>query len=300
MHTDEKRVHRSELLFGKEGQEKLKRQTAVVVGGGGLGAMVIQQVAYLWIGKIIVVDHERVDPTNLNRYVTMRQSDAPESDDPEAYPLKVDLAVRLVREINNKIPVEPIPECFPSERAIGAIRRADVVFGCVDNEGSRLILNDVCRAFAKTYFDLASDIEPGDTPRFGGRVFFASEKRGCIYCSQELDREAAEDDLRPAAVKIDRDKIYGVSRDALDKRGPSVISINGVIASLAVTEYVMHVTGIRLPIQLHKYQGSLGVVTKSQPDLDVYCYYCDTVYGHPEQSAYAKQTARLRLARPAP
>jgi len=50
---------------------------------------------------------------------------------------------------------------------------ADYVFGCVNSEGARLILTELCAAYARPYFDSASDIEADDRSRYGGRVCVA-------------------------------------------------------------------------------------------------------------------------------
>ena len=54
------------------------------------------------------------------------------------------------------------------------------------------------------------------------------------------------------------DKIYGIERNALNDGGPSVISVNGVVASLAVTEFMAWRTGIRAPVGYLNYRGDMA------------------------------------------
>jgi hypothetical protein len=65
----------------------------------------------------------------------------------------------------------------------------------------------------------------------------------------------------------------------LDQVGPSVVSINGVVASLAVTEFMLNVTGIRLAKRLLTYRGQMGVVTVKSEEPAPNCYYCKGIRG---------------------
>ncbi len=166
-----------------------------------------------------------------------------------------------------------------SAEAFEATRTADYVFGCLDNEGSRLILTELCSAYAHPYFDLATEIILGDQPNYGGRVCVARDGNGCLVCLDEIDLQEAQRDLANSAAKRDAQAIYGVGADLLDNKGPSVISINGVIASLGVTEFMLMATGIRASRRLLTYRGHLGIVAVSADKPNSDCYYCRGLRG---------------------
>jgi molybdopterin/thiamine biosynthesis adenylyltransferase len=265
------RFDRNIRFFGKEGQQKLAEAHVVIVGVGGLGTHVVQQLALLGVGSLTLIDDEEIDVTNRNRYIGVRH------DDPIPGTRKVDIGERLTREIDPEIQVEKIPQSLRSEPAFEAVIRGGYVLGCLDNEGARLILNELCMAYSKPYFDLASDIPFADS--YGGRICVAWEGQGCIYCYGEINTAEAQADLETPEARRNRDAIYGVSREALDEKGPSVVSINGVIASLAVTEFILGVTGIRAPKSFCSYYGHLGkvIVKSEEPTPD--CYYCKGIKG---------------------
>jgi hypothetical protein len=75
------------------------------------------------------------------------------------------------------------------------------------------------------------------------------------------------------------DAIYGIERDALEGGGPSVVSINGVVASLAVTEFVVWRTRLREPAGYLNYRGDLGSVGRLGDPERTYCHYCMTRWG---------------------
>ena len=69
------RYNRNILFFGKAGQERLTSASVAVIGIGGLGSHVVQQLALLGIGKFILIDPEEIDKTNRNRYIGVRDDD---------------------------------------------------------------------------------------------------------------------------------------------------------------------------------------------------------------------------------
>jgi tRNA A37 threonylcarbamoyladenosine dehydratase len=151
---NKERYHRNELFFGEEGQKRIRATTCTIVGNGGLGTHCIQQLSLLGVGRLNIIDSEELAETNRNRYVGVRHDDhVPGS-------RKVDLGERLVHSVDPTIEVTKVPKTFISDEGFAAIRDADYVFGCLDCEGARLILTELCSAYARPYFDLASDIHP--------------------------------------------------------------------------------------------------------------------------------------------
>jgi hypothetical protein len=123
-------------------------------------------------------------------------------------------------------------------------------------------------------FDLATDVDTITTPMtFGGRVVCCTGT-GCLVCLGVLDPDALARASLTAEQAAAHQRIYGVQRAALDGTGPMVVSINGTVASLAVTEFIAYVTGLR-PVNRHLvYYGHLAQVRRrdDQPEPD--CYYC--------------------------
>jgi hypothetical protein len=192
---------------------------------------------------------------------------------------KVAIGTRLIHEINPRIEVIPVPEPLVSRAAFDAIIGCDYVFGCLDNEGARLILNELCAAYAKPYFDLASEIFPEES-EYGGRVCVAWDGNGCLVCYDVLDLAEAQADLMSPEEKRDHETIYGIPQGGLAEPGPSVVSINGVVASLGVTEFMLAVTGVLAqPRTLLKYYAHRGIVTFSTDNPAPDCYYCAGIRG---------------------
>ena len=267
------RYDRNIRFFGKEGQDRLAAASVAVVGVGGLGTHVVQQLALLGVGRLALIDKGELKESSRNRYIGARH------DDPVPGSPKVCIGERLVHEINPQIGVEVVHAELASHVAFEAIKGCEYVFGCLDNDGARLILNELCLAHTKPYFDLASDIPIGEA-QYGGRVCVVWCGDGCLVCYGEINAADAYAASMTEEQRQDHEAIYGVRMEALGEVGPSVVSINGVVASLAVTEFMLVATGMNdQPRKLLKYHGDRGIVTKvtDTPDLD--CYYCAGVRG---------------------
>jgi len=270
---NDSRFDRQLPLFGKAGQERLRAARVAVIGAGGTGSAVIPQLALLGVGSIVVVDHDDIEESNRNRHFCARHAD------PIPGTSKVEVACRMVAEYDPDISVESVYGSLLSHDGFAAVRSADYIIGCVDLEGVRLVLTELCAAYGKPYIDVSSGVEPGEPPRYGGRVCCAVGGAGCLVCMGELDMAEAARDLETAAQRKDRQAIYGVQAHLLDARGPSVVSINAVVASLAVTEFMKLCTGLDQPARVIKYDGRLSRVTVSRDAPLADCFYCSGVRG---------------------
>lgn len=264
------RYDRNVRLFGIEGQRKLFGTRVAVIGVGGLGSALVQQLALLGVGRLSLVDDEELDETNRNRFIGARH------DDPVPGTPKVRIVKRAVGEINPAIEVVPVKAELVSAEAFAAVRSADWVFGCFDSDGPRAILTELCAAYEKPYIDLASDVLPDGS--FGGRVCTAWNNEGCLDCLGELDHDDVRRYLSNDEEREVDAAVYGVPREALGTTGPSVAPVNGVIASIAATQFMAAVTGIAKPRSLINWAGHVPRITMGERS-DDYCYYCHDVRG---------------------
>lgn len=271
---EHERFDRNIKLFGTVGQEKIEATHVAVVGVGGLGSHVTQQLAYLGVQHLTLIDPDSVEISNLNRLVGATPDDVAQRR------LKVDIARRAVLGIRPDAAVRTVTDPIGSVEARDALASADVFFGCLDDDVPRLVLTEISSRRAVPYIDSASDAgEEGDFLWYGGRIIVSYGGRRCLSCCGELDQRAlAVASMTPEQRAADG-AIYGVDRSLLGAGGPSVVSVNGVVASLAVTEFLALVTGLREPIGRLTYYGHRGIVTAPEECDSSNCYYCSTLYG---------------------
>ena len=272
------RFERQIRLFGKDGQDKLARLRACIVGVGGLGSHLVQQFALLGLGRITVIDPDIVDITNMNRLIGAR------FDDPGLRTPKVLVAERLAKSIDPHITVDALKESLTTRVAFSAVRASNYVFGCVDHDGPRIVLTELCLAYQIPYFDLSSEIPSNDPESFGGRVCFSHEGNGCLVCLDQVSQQEVQQFSMTPQQKEDVKELYGVSSAVLEDSGPSVVTLNGVVASLAATEFLVQATGLRRAVRLISYHGRKGIAVVSMDDPHPDCHYCKSVFGSKEKA----------------
>ena len=251
----EGRYSRNELLFGAEGQKRIGAAAVGVVGLGGLGSHIVQQLAYL--------DADEVSESSLNRLIGASTDDVGAK--------KVAVAKRLIGIVQRDARVVPVEALLPDEEALDALADRGYVFGCLDEDPPRLQLTDFTTQRGITYIDTASDVFPEG--EYGGRIVTA-KGNGCLFCLDEINQEQ----LRRAGMSSDQrradDEIYGVTRDELAEAGPSVVSLNGVVASLAVNEFMVDVTGIGEPARFITYRADQRAVRRRTNEPHPGCPCC--------------------------
>jgi molybdopterin/thiamine biosynthesis adenylyltransferase len=256
------RYSRQTALFGSEGQRRLGATRVAVAGLGGTGSHVAQQLAYLGVLDFLLVDPDSVEHSNLNRLVGAVEADVGAA--------KTRIASRLVRAVQPDATIvtfETGIEAVPDS----AIHAADVLFACVDSDAARLEIVQRCSVASLPHFDLATDT---GVDWFGGRVLFSGAGERCVSCMDLLDQAALRRAAMTAGQRREDERIYGVSVNALGESGPAVVSVNGVVASLAITEFLKWRTGFQEPVELVTYRGERGVVTRSLDPPRPDCFYC--------------------------
>lgn len=122
--------------IGLAGQEKLKQSKVLVVGAGGLGCPVLQYLAVAGIGKIGIVEFDKVDETNLQRQILYGSLDVGK--------LKSIIAKSRLEHLNSLIEFEIFNLKLDTSNAIGIIKKFDVIVDATDNYEVRYIINDSC------------------------------------------------------------------------------------------------------------------------------------------------------------
>lgn len=125
------------LEIGEAGQEKLLASSAFVVGAGGLGSAAIAYLAAAGVGRIGIIDADRVELSNLQRQVLFEEADIGR--------LKVEAARDRVHEVNPACKVEIFPERLTEQNAASLIKSYDIVLDGCDNFETRFAVAAACQ-----------------------------------------------------------------------------------------------------------------------------------------------------------
>lgn len=152
--------------LGLEGQKKLKRGSALVVGAGGLGSPASLYLTAAGVGRLGIIDFDRIDATNLQRQVLYGTSDVGAE--------KVEVAAERLRDLNPEIEIVAYNTQLTSKNALDILRDYDVVIDGTDNFPTRYLVNDACVLLGKPYVY-------GSILRFDGQVAVFDATRGPCY-----------------------------------------------------------------------------------------------------------------------
>jgi len=258
--------NRQILAFGESGQIKIQRSKVGIVGLGGIGSQVFQQLVHLGVKNFVLIDDDYVEESNLSRIVGSRPVDS------KNHRSKVKVMKRLGKGINPDIKIQLLQKPVNDLSAALKLRDADVIFCCTDNLSSRLVLNRLAFQYLIPLIDIGIDIqasERGNIRTAGGRVMVILPDGPCLACMGILT---------PEGLQRESEESGYVSGQSI--LSPSVISLNGVVASLAITEFIDLLTGFERRKESSTYQVYdilKGVVWREKFSLTTPCTICKEV-----------------------
>jgi len=166
---------------GIDGQQRIARAHALIIGAGGLGSPVAMYLGSAGVGTLTVVDHDRVDVTNLQRQIAHTQQRVGE--------LKVHSLQTAVAQLNPNVTVQTIAQRADAALLDTLVAQADVVLDCCDNFATRHAVNAACVAHGKP-------LVSGAAIRFDGQVCVYDPRNdvspcyACVFPPQDALEEA--------------------------------------------------------------------------------------------------------------
>ena len=199
-------------FLGQECANTLRDGRVGIVGLGGGGSHVAQQLAHIGVEHFVLCDPDEYEDKNHNRTVGGTPADA------DAKTPKVRIAQRLVRAINPKSTVSALKHRW--QNGLPFLRGCDVIFGCVDSYTERDQLERLSRRFSIPYIDIGMDVSKAECGyAVHGQVVLSLPGSLCMHCFNFL---------RPELLEMEaREYNHAGGR-------PQVIWPNGILASTAV------------------------------------------------------------------
>jgi hypothetical protein len=230
---------RNQQAFGEGTISLLRSLRIAVIGCSGTGSVIIEQLARLGVGEIVLVDPDVVEKKNLNRILNSTAEDA------ERGTPKVLVAARMVDALGRGQKVLPLQMNLDSVDAVHRVAECDVIFGCVDSAEGRNLANRIAAYYVIPYIDVGVRLVAngqGGVETVAGAVNYIRPggasllERGAITSEQIRAEETKRTDpIRYADLRKEK-YIEGVNEER-----PAVISVNSFFASLAVNEFLARV-----------------------------------------------------------
>jgi len=257
--------------LGLDGQSRIGRLNVAVVGVGGTGSQIVQQLAHLGVQRFTLIEDDRVERSNLPRLAGARWSD------PMLRRSKVAVARRTVRGISRSAKIRSTGTLRCTE-SLKALQEVDLIVGCVDNDGARLILGEAAAAYLIPYLDLGVGIEEqthGFAAQIGGRIAFYVPGGPCLACADELDFDEAREDLESEAahaLRLER----GYARDR--RIEPALMPLNTVIAGSGMMEFLAYFTGVRAVRPFYRFDAVRSAIVGINAEIQADCPVCQPAY----------------------
>jgi molybdopterin-synthase adenylyltransferase len=263
---DEERFSRSYLALGKEGQVALQSTRVCIVGLGGLGAHVAQQLSYLGVEHVVLIDPDVVEASNLNRIVGAVPSDVGRA--------KVEVAADHYRATLPTAAVHPIAASILDEKIARSVIDCDVALCCTDNHGSRAVLNWLAYQYLVPTIDMGIEIRVDENDAIGaiaGRVQLVGPGMPCLHCCESLDANRVREDFMTEEERAaDEYVVGGIVRQ------PAVVTFNGIVASLATSMLIGLTTDVPIRARMQIVDLLKGQVRLAEASAREDCPVCSS------------------------
>ncbi len=219
----------------------LRKLRIGVVGCSGTGSFVIETIARLGVGELVLVDPDTIEEENLNRIIWASRNDIGH--------FKVEVAERHVSAMGLGTTTIPVAHDLAHPTTVKELAKCDIVIGCVDSHDGRQLLNRLSSFYVIPYVDVGVRLNAdgvGGVEHISGAVHYVQPggssllSRGVINTKMATAEAMHRADPDGYAERRDQGYLRGV-----DETHPAVVSINGMFACMGVNELLARLHGFR-------------------------------------------------------
>jgi molybdopterin-synthase adenylyltransferase len=254
--------------FGEEAQQTIESLTAAVVGLGGIGSLVAEQLVRAGIGRLILIDFDTVEMSNLNRMFGGTSASVGKP--------KVNIVASHLKSIR-ELEIDTVCDSVLKQSVLKRLRAADLILGCVDNDLARSVLTRFSYQYLTPLIDMGIrlDARRGDVTAAGGRISVVGVDANCLRCSHHINPERVRAESLPAAERM------ALAREGyvmgIDEPTPAVVTMNCAVAGLGATAALnlfVNLTGKPQPAN-QLYDAASGIVFTAIAVHEPGCDICD-------------------------
>lgn len=221
--------------FGGDLQRVLSTLRVAIVGCGGTGSAVAEQLVRLGIRTLDVIDPDDIVDSNVTRVY---------GSTPAAIGLpKADVLAHHLRQIAPDGNIRPVRGTITDEEVARRLTACDLVFGCTDDNAGRLVLSRLAAYYLVPVIDVGVLLSSssGVIEGIDGRITVVTPGEACLVCRGRIDMERARaEQLDPAERESLAAEGYAPELGEVE---PSVVPYTSLVASLAVAEVIERFVG---------------------------------------------------------
>lgn len=254
-------------MFGASGQSILRSSKVAVVGLGGVGSLIVEYLARLGVGTILMIDPDPIESSNLSRVVGSTPIDV------EMELLKSQVAVRHAREMASAATLQSIAGDVATCSIALTLRDCDFLFLAADSMRARLVANALAHQYLIPTVQVGAKIRPDEIGNLEDAMCAVRHIRpgtGCLWCNGFIDPTQLAIEAKSDAER--KAQAYGVQ-----EANPSVITMNAVAAAHAVNDFLFDFLDLRTGDAQLAYQHFhflTGVSQRAIPRQNPHCPEC--------------------------
>ena len=222
--------HRQRDALGKA-HDRLQQLDVAIVGVGGLGSPIAEQLVRMGVRTVTIVDHDVLDtPSNVRRMVGTTAADLRATTPPP----KVDVVGRYLDHVGVGVPVQRIAGDVRLERVFRVLLDSDVVVCATDTHGSRAILNDLASIYMVPVIDVGvrAGARLDELAALVAEVCILSPETPCLWCRGRISADTISLENLPGDQRNLRLE-EGYLTDGVGSPAPSVMALTMLGAGLA-------------------------------------------------------------------
>ncbi|MBK8945437.1 MAG: ThiF family adenylyltransferase [Ignavibacteriae bacterium] len=225
--------------FGEGTFSKLKKLKIAVIGCSGTGSFIIEQLARLGVGELILVDPDIIELRNLNRIVNSFYNDVVASTP------KVFVFEKAIKNMKTGTKVKAFHSNLYNYNVVNEVANSDILFGCMDSIDGRHLLNRISNFYLLPFFDLGVKLVSdgnGGIENIVGTVHYLQpgkstlQSRNVYTLNGLYSADLFRTDPKEYQKQIKEKYIKGI-----DVEKPAVISINNQISALAINDFLARI-----------------------------------------------------------
>jgi hypothetical protein len=229
--------------FGEGTCQALRNLRVAVVGCSGTGSWVVEMLARLGVGRLVLVDPDVIERRNLNRIVNSTAQDAGRRRP------KVELLREAVMSMGQGTRVETFQQDLLNAGVVHSLANCDLLFGCTDSADGRDLLNRISTFYLVPLIDVGVRIDAGSRGRaeqICGAVHFLIPGGSSLLSRGVITAKQVEaDGMRRHQPDQYAERVRESYVKGAEVNRPAVVSLNGFIAAHAVNELLARIHGFR-------------------------------------------------------
>jgi proteasome lid subunit RPN8/RPN11 len=231
---------RNVRAFGPDIQSVLGDLHVAIVGAGGTGSAIAEQLVRLGVRHLLLIDNDMLSSSNVTRVYGSAPSDVGRS--------KIEvLRAHLIR-IAPDLDCSTVPGMVTIKSVAKTLRGVDLVFGCTDDNAGRLVLSRLATYLLKPVIDvgvLLSSEGSGTLTGIDGRITTLTPGAACLVCRNRVDMARAAAEMQtPEERQRLADEGYA---PALGQVEPAVVAFTTAVAAAAINELLDRLIGYGPP-----------------------------------------------------